>query len=199
MLTFIKEKMKKDEHIAKAIRQKRKRAYKRFFLFSAGIVVVAVTLGLLAQFRLLGWLITLLCTALVIALLLYVLVMRSGRGRVFCGKIAKMETEREIVPRKGSGAVFGTSHKYALDEVYELYIAVQNEEGATEVIICPPQYEKLLEIGDTLLCHSLLPYPAHLSNPTKCICMHCGTMQSAENKTCITCGAEIYSLHTVNE
>ena len=187
--------MKNDAHIKEAIHQKKKATRKTLFLYSAVVVAFAFLLCFLASFDAWGWVITWGIAAIVIALLVFFLYHKQNDPKIFVGKIQRMEENREIVPRKGSGAIFGTSHKYALDEVYKLIIAITDENQETQVIFCPPQYEKVLKLGDTLLCHSLLPYPAHLSNPTKCICMHCGTMQAAENATCITCGANIYSLY----
>lgn len=199
MYTAIWEKMKTDAHIAEAIRSKHKQAQKKVFIYAAGVFVFALLLCILAKFETTQWIITWIIAVAAIVIPFFVLQRKSQNQKIFFGKIARMEEDREIVPRKGSGAVFGTSHKYALAEVYKLLIAITDESGATQVIFCPPQYEKLFKIGDTLLCHSALPYPAHLSDTTTCICMHCGTMQSAENSTCITCEADIYSLHTVKQ
>lgn len=189
-------KMKSDTHIATAIREKRKQITKKLLLYTAGVCVFALLLCILAKFKTFEWIVTWGIAAVAIILPFCFLPVITKRQTVFLGKISQMEEERKIVPRKGSGAVFGTSHKYALDEVRELHIAITDENGRIQVIFCPPQYEKLFHLDDTLLCHSSLPYPAHLSNVTTGICMHCGTMQSAENETCITCGADIYSFHT---
>ena len=191
------EKMKRDSRIATATKEKHKKGQREYFIYAAAVFVLPLLYALLAKLSLTGWII---CAAIgILAAAVPYLVLRRVRKKpkIFIGKIVRMEEDREIVPRKGSGAVFGTSHKYSLAEVYELVVAVENESGETQVIFCPPQYETVLKIGDTLLIHPDLPYPAHLSNPTKCICMHCGTTQSAENPTCITCGADMYSVHTV--
>lgn len=197
MYTAIEEKMKKDAHIIRALKERKNSVRKQFWMWAGVILVFALLLCVLAKFSLLGWIVTLLSAAVAVCVLAFVFSRCTKKAEIFLGKITRMEEDREIVPRKGSGAVFGTSHKYLLAEVYELLVAITDEKGETQVISCPPQHEKLLQIGDTLVCHSLLPYPAHLSNPTKCICMHCGTMQSAENPTCITCGADVYSIYTV--
>ena len=199
MYTKLLEKMKTDTRVTQAIKAKKKQAQKKLFMYAAGVFVFALLLCVLAEFNILAWIITWIIAATAIVVPFFVLMKKAALQEIFWGKIARMEEDREIVPRKGSGAAFGTSHKYALAEVYKLLVAITDDGGATKVIFCPPQYEKVFEIGDTLLYHSALPYPAHLSNPTKCICMHCGTMQSSENSACITCGADMYSLHTVNQ
>ena len=193
MYTAILERMKNDAHIKEAIHQKKKATRKTLFLYSAVVVAFAFLLCFLASFDAWGWVVTWGIAAIVIALLVFFLYHKQNDPKIFVGKITRMEEDRKIVPQKGTGA-FGRGHLRTA-EVYELLVAITDESGATQVIFCPPQYEKVLKLGDKLLCHSLLPYPAHLSNPTKCICMHCGTMQAAENTACITCGASIYSLH----
>ena len=198
MYTKLIEKTKADSRIIQVIKANKKQAYRKLCAYALLVFAVAILLCLSAKLNAFGWLITLLCAVMAVAAPVFFLV-RKKEAKIFVGKIERMEENREIVPRKGSGAIFGTSHKYALDEVYKLLIAITNENQETEVIFCSPQYEKILKIGDTLLTHSALPYPAHLSNPTKCICMHCGTMQASENLTCITCGANIYSIHQLTK
>ena len=198
MYTKLIEKIKADLHIIQVIKANKKQAYRKLCICAFFIFVFAILLCISAKFNALGWIITLLCAFAAVSVPIFFL-MRKKEAKIFVGKIERMEENREIVPRKGSGAIFGTSHKYALDEVYKLLIAITNENQETEVIFCSPQYEKILKIGDTLLTHSALPYPAHLSNPTKCICMHCGTMQDSENSTCITCKANIYSIHQLTK
>ena len=197
MMDAILNKIKNDQHIIRVLKEKQRQTRKKLWLYAAAVIVFTLLLGLVAQFSLRTWIIAL-AVALIAAFIPFCFVHRAGKNeKIFVGKIVRMGEDRKIVPRKGSGAVFGTSHKYALAEVYELVVAVENEKGETQVIFCPPQHEIILKVGDTLLLHPDLPYPAHISNPTKCICMHCGTMQSAENESCITCGADMYSMHTV--
>lgn len=197
MLNAVLEKMKKDPRIIQAIKEKQKQSRKGDFIYAAVAFALPVLYAFLAKLALTGWIICVTIGILAAAVPCLVLRRMRQKPKIFIGKIVRMKEDRKIVPRKGSGAVFGTSHKYALAEVYDLVVAVENEKGETQVIFCPPQHEIILKVGDTLLLHPDLPYPAQLSNPTKCICMHCGTMQSAENESCITCGADMYSIHTV--
>ena len=197
MLNAILEKIKYDQHIIRAIKEKQKQKRKKLWVYAAAVMVFILLLGLVAQFSLRTWIIAL-AVALAAAFIPFCFVCRDGRKeKVFMGKIEKIEAYRRTVPQKGTGA-FGLFHNRVV-EVYELVIAITDDRGETRVIFCPPQHEIVLKVGDILLTHSKLPYPAHMSNPTKCICMHCGTMQSAENESCITCGADMYSLHTVKE
>ena len=127
---------------------------------------------------------------------------RTNRGYRISVVPVTASTNRDLREMAASGAPEGTilfarTHLY-LNEERELIIAITAENGETQVIFCPPQYEKVLQIGDTVLCHSALPYPAHMSNPTKCICMHCGTMQASENTSCIHCGATVYSVYSLH-
>ena len=198
MMDIIMKKIETDRRILQAKKEKRKKTHKAFLLYGFVVLFAAIFLCWRADFPVWAWILTGFSFVIAVALLLF-FVCRLQKPKIFWGKIERMEENREIVPRKGSGAIFGTSHKYALDEVYKLLIAITNENQETEVIFCSPQYEKILKIGDTLLTHSALPYPAHLSNPTKCICMHCGTMQASENQLCISCQADLYNLFTIRK
>jgi hypothetical protein len=166
-------------------------------IYAAFLAVYALLLCILLKFTLTGWLVSWSIASAAIGIPFYILRRKMKNQKIFWGTIERIEEDREIVPRKGSGAVFGTSHKYSLAEVYKLVIVITDENGASHIIYCPAQYEKILQTGDTLLYHSALPYPAHLSNLTKCICMHCGRMQAAEKHTCYECGAELYNHTTV--
>ncbi len=193
MYTEIFEKMKTDAHIAQAIKQKRKKMYIGLFVYAAVVLYVTLTACFLAEFETFGWLVTLLL-AVALIVVPFVLLHHTRKTKIFCGRVERIEEDRKIVPQKGTGAFGGRNLHTA--EVRELLIAVTDENGETQVIFCPAQYEKAVKIGDVLLIHSALPYPAHLSNASQCICMHCGTMQASENTACITCKADIYSLHT---
>jgi len=189
------EKMKRDSRIATATKEKHKKGQREYFIYAAAVFVLPLLYALLAKLSLTGWII---CAAIgILAATVPYLVLRRLRKKpkIFIGKIERMEEKRETVPKPGTG-VFGRL-PMGLAEVYDLVVGVTDEKGTMQAIFVSPQYETVLKIGDTLLIHPDLPYPAHLSNPTKCICMHCGTMQSAENPTCITCGADMYSVHTV--
>ena len=72
------------------------------------------------------------------------------------------------------------------------------ENGKRTEIVLPSKYENFFNVGDILLCHPLLPYPANLSHPTSCLCMVCGTSQSAEERLCHHCGALLFNGTTVN-
>lgn len=196
MYTKLIEKIKADSHIIQAIKTNKNQAYRKLCICAFFIFIFAILLCISAKFNVWGWIITLLCAFAAVSVPIFLL-MRKKEAKIFVGKIQRMEENRKIVPQKGTGAFGRTMLKTA--EVYELLVAITNEKQETEVIFCPPQYEKILKIGDTLLTHSALPYPAHLSNPTKCICMHCGTMQASENLTCITCGANIYSIYQLTK
>lgn len=186
------EKIKADEYILQAVKKRKRKAQKTLCIYTAIAFALAVLVCILAEATLFGWVIALLCATAVSAVIWLLYARGKREERVFVGKIERLEEDRKIVPQKGT-AFFGRLPS-KLVEVHELVILITDERQASQVIFCPRQYEKILEIGDTLLCHSALPYPALLSNPTKCICMHCGTMQSSEHSSCITCGATMYSV-----
>lgn len=150
-----------------------------------------------ADFPVWGWLLTGFSFAIAVALLLF-FVCRLQKPKIFWGKIDKIGEDWKRVPQKGTGA-FGKL-PMSTAEVCELLVSVVNESSSdTYVFFCPSRYGNLLKEGEMVLHHSLLPYPALLSNPTKCICMHCGTMQASENQACISCQADLYNLFTTRK
>lgn len=190
----LSKKIEADPYIARTVAHKKRRLRKKLLLCAAVIFYIALTFGFLSKCGLLEW-IGIILLSITVSLLPFGVARRKIKPKILLGKVTKMEEEWKRVPRKGTGA-FGSLHRYT-EEVRELHILVTDENGNMEVIFLPSQYEKIIQHGDVLLYHSLLDYPAHLSNPTKCICMHCGTMQASENLSCITCHAVIYSLHTI--
>ena len=195
MLNKITEKMKHDLHIAQAIRGKRRQMRKKFLCAAAILFAFALFISLASHLTAVGWLITWSITVLVLAAAFFSVERYARRARLFLGRIERIDEDRSIVPTKGNER-FSRFQERETD-VSAIIVGIMNEQGDAQVITLPPQYEKLLTIGDTLFLHSALPYPAHLSHPTQSICMHCGTMQSSENESCITCGADMYSVHTV--
>ena len=197
MQTSVAQKMKNDPYIAKALAEKRRKTHKTLLLVLAVVWTFCVLLCLLAQFDGVAWAATLAC-ALLVSVLLYFLFCRGKAAPVpFLGTVTRTEAVGKSVPAKGSGA-FGRLPSYQ-HETYDLLVAVTDESGKTRVIVCAPEYEKLIARGDTLLLHPDLPYPAHLSNPTTCICMHCGTTQSTDRDRCSACGANLYNVRTVQK
>lgn len=197
METKLALKMKKDPHIARATAEKRRAGYKTFLLFAVLLWAFCVLLCLLADFDGVAWAATLACALLVTVLLFWLITQRKSTSALFLGSVTRTEESRKTVPARGSGA-FGRLPSYQ-HETYDLLVAVTDAAGRTQVIVCAPEYEKLISLGDTLLLHPDLPYPANLSNPTACICMHCGTAQSVERDRCSGCGANLYSVRTVQK
>lgn len=189
--------IKADTRIGQAMAAKRKEKRKWLFAYAVIVFVFASLLCLLASFDAVTACVTMLLAVLAAVLPACVLHHVQKEPKIFLGKISRIEENRKIVPRKGTGA-FGFLNSGTC-EVYDLLVAITADDGTTQVIFCSPQYEKILKTGDTLLCHSVLPYPAHLSHITQGICMHCGTMQDSANTRCITCDAPLYTLHTMQK
>ena len=190
----IARKMQSDMRIFQTINKNTKKTYVFFIVSAIVVLYIAFMLCFLGELEIWSWIIVF--GVVTMALIAFFFMLKNAqRPKCFCGEIVKIAEEWKRVPVKGSGA-FGRSHLKTC-EVRELQIAIIDERKDTHVIFCPSQYEQIFKIGDTVLSHSALPYPAHLSNLTKCLCMHCGTMQSATNETCITCEADIYSWYTL--
>ena len=197
MTSEILQKIEVDPLVLEAKKQKYKKLRKKLLLFSAAVFVFSLLLCLLGDFDALKCGITFFVAVVVVVAFFCFLHQKSKGERAFLGHIERIEEHREIVPQRGTG-IFGGNHVRTA-EVYQLLVAVTDEKGETRVMFYPPQYEKLLKVGDTLLLHTALPYPAHLSNLTSCICMHCGTMQDANSRTCINCGATLYNFYSVTK
>lgn len=190
------EKFKNDTYVARTIKQKQESACKKFLLYAAVLLMAAVLVCLLGKFEAKAWMITLLVVAMVAFLpFCFLPHYAKSKQKIFEGKVVRIDEKREIVPEKNAER-FSRFQERETD-VCEIVVGIMGENGEAQVLLLPPQYEKILAIGDTLVTHAALSYPAHVSNLTTGICMHCGTMQSAENESCITCGADMYSLHTV--
>ena len=197
MYTQIIEKLTRDARVLEVTAKKQRKVLVWLALAIASVYLVAILLCLAVEAEAPLFITALALVTAAAAVSVCVFVRLAKKPKIFIGKITRIETERKIVAQKGTGAFGRLPMRTA--EVYELVIAIENEKKETRVIFCPAQHEAVLKVGDTLLTHTALPYPAHLSNPTKCICMHCGTMQSAENERCITCGADLYTLFSVKK
>lgn len=197
MQAKLMQKMKKDPFIAGAAAKKQRARYKTFFLLFFTVWAFCVLLCLLADFDGVAWAATLACALLITGASFWLICMRRSTAAIFVGRVTRTEESRKTVPARGSGA-FGRLPSYQ-HETYDLLVAVTDEAGHTQVIVCAPEYEKLISLGDTLLLHPDLPYPANLSNPTACICMHCGTAQSVDRDRCGGCGANLYNVQTVED
>ncbi len=195
MYQQISEKMKRDARIVQTVSRKQRQTIMRLSVAIFLVYLVALLLCLATQAEPPVWIFALAFVTAAAVVSVCVFVRWAKKPKIFIGQITRIETERKIVAPKGTGAFGRLPMRTA--EVYELVIAIEDGKKETRVIFCPAQHEMVLKEKDTLLCHSALPYPAHLSNPTKCICMHCGTMQSSEKTACITCGADLYNIFSV--
>ena len=197
MTSSLYERIKTDPYVQKAVRKKNKRLLLWLSLFAAVCLLFALLLCHLASFPPHLWGISLAIAAAVAGAPYLIFLVR--KPKVHVGRITRIEETHKLTPEEGDEALRRWQPRRAEVETHEILVAFAGEEGETEVLFLPPFYEKLLAIGDVLLFHSALPYPALLSCPTAALCMHCGSVQAAENEVCSTCGAPLYSVQTPKE
>ena len=179
------------------IERNRVKRAKKALLKSIGTFAVAVILSAALSFSWIGWSITL-TAALAISFLLF------GRQGLFkrepvVGTVETIQHEYYTGQEKGTGG-FSQVHTYtAIRRQHNLLLTLRSPCDAQSYpkVICPSLYERVLSVGDTVLYHPDLTYPATLSNITTCICMNCGTMQDANASVCHTCGVELCNRKTM--
>ena len=178
------------------IKRNRAKRVKKALPNSVGIVAVAVILSAALSFSWIGWSIALIA-ALAVSLLLFC---SQGlfRREPLVGTVDTVQHEYYTGQEKGTWG-FPRVHTYtSVRQEHNILFALRFSGEQTRVmVVCPSRYEKVLSVGDTVLYHPDLPFPATLSNITTCICMNCGTMQDSNASVCHTCGAELCNLKTM--
>ena len=198
MRALIFERIKADSYVQRAIRQKNKKFLLWLSLFAAVVLLFTLLLCHLASFAPHHWGIAL-AIAAAVAVVPFLVFFFTRKPKIHVGRITRIEETHKLIPEEGDEILRRWQPRRAEVETHQILVAFTDEEGEAEVLFLPPSYEKLLSVGDVLLSHSALPYPAHLSCPTASLCMHCGSVQAAENETCSTCGAPLYSVFTLKK
>lgn len=171
---------------ATILKNKRKKIARKI-LIAALIYTLFIILLLIFKFKLLGWVLM-----LILATILSVLLCKPYQffyNDIMVGIIESIRHDYSLQTKKGTKG-FSQSHIYtSIKEHHDIVMTLLplNGKQRKQEIICPPQYERIFRVGDTVLYHPHLHYPANLSNVTKCVCMNCGTMQSANNIECFNC------------
>ena len=194
------EKIQNDETISSIICNAQKNKLKKLILFIVGVFCVVVLSGIIFKFELIGWIIAILIATVISAS--FVCYYKFSKKSFVVGKIQRIDHDNYLGTKKGTGGFGLNAGVYTtIKNRHTLDIKISaNENSAEKVysIVCPPQYEKVLKLGDTILYHPYLSYPATLSNKSKCICMKCGTMQSTDNKICFECQTTLFNFNTLN-
>jgi len=197
-LCDVLKRIQNDETISSIIRNSKLKKLKKLIYFIVGICSGLILAGLILKFKTAAWIIATLFAILisVIAVCFY----KFSKKSFVIGRIQRIDHDNSLGITKGTGG-FGLNagvyttikSKHALD-----IKVVTNDDSTEEVysIVCPPQYERVLKLGDIILYHPYLNYPATLSNKSKCICMKCGTMQSTENSVCFECKTTLFNVNT---
>lgn len=197
MQNKIFEKFKNDITVSSAIKDVYNKKRKNAYVTILCIFILSVCVGLIFKFKLMGWIISMLLSVMFSGCI--VLYFKYSKKEFIMGNIQSIEHDYRLETSKGTRG-FGLSNVYTtIRRQHQLVIQVVSNEGTTKkisTIVCPPQYERLLRLGDTLLYHPYLNYPATLSNKSKCICVKCGTMQSVDKQICFECKTNLFNNNT---
>lgn len=187
----ILEKIRNDATISSVICDAQRRKFIKLMLFIGCVFFIAILFAIVLKFQWIGWIV-----AIVSAVLLSAFAAchyKLSKPSFLVGKIQNIEHDYRVVPTKGTAGFKWVRGN--MKNIHTLNIGVltcENENEKVYSITCPSQYKRLLGIGDTILHHPYLKYPATLSHKTKCICMNCGTMQSTDKIVCFECQTTLF-------
>ena len=141
--------------------------------------------------------------AIALALLASVLLFKFyeiGGNHLFIGKIDFIRHDYSLQVAKGTGGLPRVHSSIRQEHTLVLTLKDISKKESTKSIeiVLPSQYEKFICTGDILLHHPLFEYPAILTNLTSCLCMNCGTAQSANNTHCHSCGTALFNNTTIS-
>ena len=191
----ILKKIQNDETISSVIYKAQKNKLKKLILTIVGMFGVVVLFGIMLKFKPIGWIIATLFAVSVSGFMVWHY--KFSKHSFVIGKIQRIDHDNYLGVKKGTGG-FGRIHSPIKEQHTSDIKILANENSVEKVysIVCPSQYERVLKLGDTVLYHPYLSYPATLSNKSKCICMKCGTMQSVDNKVCFECKTTLFNFNT---
>lgn len=163
---------------------------------AAAILAVAIILSFSLSLSP-GGFVACLTVALLVAILSLRLFELVHRPRAAVGVVDTIRHEYYQKHAKGTG---GWERWYTAQiHTEDMVITLRGEDGAllSREIVLPARYARAIRLGDTLLAHPALPYPANLTSDTVCLCMQCGTMQGTNRTHCLSCGLLLCHRDTV--
>jgi len=196
MYSAILEKIQNDATISSVICDAQRRKFIKLMLFIGCVFFIAILFAIVLKLQWIGWIVAIAAAVFVSAFA--VCNYKLSKPSFLVGKTQNIEHDYRIVPAKGTSGFKWVRGN--MQNTHTLNISVKTDENANEKvysITCPSQYERLLGIGDTILHHPYLKYPATLSHKTKCICMKCGTMQTTDNIACFECQTTLFNFNTL--
>ena len=192
------EKFNSFETLASIIKKNRARKAKKKIFLSVLILLFTVSLAVALQAGPLGLLFAVLLSCLLSVLFLRVPEVFKKEGAQV-GRIFAIRHEYENRTVKGTGGLPRVHSSIRF--TYDLVITLEDAAGVPlkREIVCSSQYEGAFSVGDLVLSHPDLAFPANLSHRTKCVCMQCGRMQDASRDSCLTCRAPLCNSTTIQE
>ena len=190
-----------DKTLSTIIQKSRKNKFKKTLFFIAVPFGTLILSGILFKFKPISWIITISLLLFISAFIVYFY--NFPKRTFIIGKIQRIDHDYSMRTTKGTGGfglkagVYTTIKNQHILDIKLL--SSGNPSQKIHSVICPPQYERVLKCGDTILYHPYLKYPATLSNKSKCICMKCGTMQSIDNSACFECKTTLFNFNTLSQ
>ena len=186
-----------DKELLSIIETKRRKKAGKAVLYALPVCVVAIATAA-ANLGFVGGALAFALSLLACGAVL-LLAYHTANRPFIVGKVVAVDVESSWAPARGTG-IFGQFNN-RMSEKHDLVVLIGESEdrdpSKTHLFVCPASYGNALRVGDTVLYHPYLKFPANLSHPTRCICMHCGTVQPASGTTCITCDLNLYNASTV--
>ena len=194
MMDKILHRFESDTEILTLLRAKRRKRLQQGLIKLALLIFAVAVLAVALSAPPLG---TILACAVAAAIgIPFFQVYKAPSAPAVLGTVTKINHEYVTSADKGEG---GKPVNYArIHQRHTVALSVcAGEEN--KKILCPPQYERYFKVGDTVLYHPSLPYPANLTNKTTCVCMQCGTTQAAAEAKCYQCGTPLYNFTSIPE
>ena len=192
------EKFNSFETLASIIKKNRAKKAKKKIFMSALLLFVMLAVAVTLQAGPLGLLFAVLLSCLLSLLFLRVHEVFKKEGAQV-GRIFAIRHEYYNGTIKGTGGM--PQMHSSIRFTHDLVITLEDAAGVLlkREVVCPSLYEGAFSVGDTLLYHPDLAFPANLSHLTKCVCMQCGRMQDASRDSCLTCRAPLCNSTTIQE
>ena len=179
--------LESNNELSELIHKNRFRKIKSTILKSIFLLVVAIIIPLVFEFKTFGFVISI-SLAIVTSIICFKPYKFVNDGTLV-GIIESINHDYRLDTKKGTKG-FSQSHVYtSIKQTHDILITFSRKEEEKEKykIACSAQYEKIFKPGDKIVYNPYLPYPANLTNITKCVCMNCGTMQNSDNTNCYNC------------
>ena len=185
----IEAKLASFEDLNATIKNRKKSRTKTDLLKTMCVMIVAILLAIVINRGVICWII-LLSLSFGFCVWNFKLYKYFKKSSITVGTVKTIRHEYSVAHKKGTSGWGGSGPLYTtLRQEHDVVLVIKsfNDNEKSREIICLPQYEKVFRVGDIVLVHPELDYPANITNADTCICMKCGTIQSTKNGCCYNC------------